>query len=96
MKNYYVYLLANKRNGTLYVGVTSNLEQRIWEHKNKRYKGFTSKYGVDKLVWYEELSDISEAIYREKLIKRWKRQYKLNVIEKDNPEWIDLSKGWFD
>lgn len=96
MKTYFVYLLASKKNGTLYVGVTSNLEQRVYEHKTKKYKGFTSKYGVDKLVWYESTNDVNEAIYKEKLMKKWPRQYKLNVIEAMNPTWIDLSEGWFD
>ena len=95
MKIYYTYLLANKRNGTLYVGVTSNLEQRMYQHKHKIFSGFTKKYSVDKLVWCGETSDVNEAIYKEKQIKKWKRQYKLNLIETDNPEWKDLSEDWF-
>jgi len=95
MKNYYTYLLASKRNGTLYVGVTSNLEQRMYQHKHKVFPGFTKKYGVDKLVWYAETTDVNAAIYKEKQMKKWKRQYKLNLIEEDNPEWQDLAAEWF-
>ena len=88
-----VYILANKRNGTLYVGVTSNLPKRIWEHKNKVVEGFTKKYGVDKLVWFELHESIESAIPREKAIKKWNRHWKLELIEKTNPEWIDLYPG---
>jgi len=86
----YVYILASEKNGTLYVGVTSNLTGRIWQHKNKVVEGFTNKYGVDKLVYYEVHEDIAAAILREKQIKTWKRVWKLNLIEKDNPGWKDL------
>ena len=85
-----VYILANKRNGTLYVGVTSDLPKRIWEHKSKFVKGFTSKYGVDKLVWYEMHGTMMDAIEREKTLKNWKRYWKLKIIEEMNPEWRDL------
>lgn len=89
---YYIYILASKRNGTLYIGVTNNLEKRIWEHKNNFVsKDFTSRYYVHILVCYEETSDISEALLREKQLKKWNRQWKLNLIEKFNPEWKDLS-----
>ena len=90
MKNYYVYLLANKRNGTLYTGSTSDLVKRIWEHKNKVVIGFTAKYDVTNLVYYEICNDINVAIERENQIKRWRRQWKLALIEKQNPSWVDL------
>ena len=86
----YVYILASRRNGTLYTGVTSDIVKRVWEHKNKFVKGFSEKYGVDKLVYVEEHGDIGEAILREKRIKVWKRKWKLELIEKQNPEWKDL------
>ena len=86
----YVYILASKRNGTLYVGVTSDLVQRIWEHKNDLVDGFTKRYGVHKFVWYEEYEDIEDAIQREKNIKRWRREWKLDLIEQMNPSWRDL------
>jgi len=85
-----VYLLASRRNGTLYVGVTSDLIKRIWEHRNHVVAGFTKKYGVDKLVWYEPNVSMESAIQREKTIKEWKRAWKLNLIEKTNPDWVDL------
>ncbi len=94
MKTYYVYILASKRNGTLYIGVTSNLVKRIYEHKNKLIEGFTKKYNVDKLVYYEETSDINVAIKREKQLKKWNRKWKLELIEKGNPNWNDLAENW--
>ena len=90
MKNYYVYILASQRNGTLYIGITSDLTRRIWEHKTKLIKGFTSKYGVNQLVYYEEYQDVSMAISREKRLKEWPRKWKLHLIEKNNPYWNDL------
>jgi putative endonuclease len=89
-KNYYVYILASKRNGTLYIGVTSNLIKRVWEHKEKIADGFTKKYDVDKLVYVEYFRDPENAIKREKRLKKYKRQRKINLIEKDNPQWKDL------
>ena len=89
-KKSYVYILASRKNGTLYIGVTSNLVQRIWQHKNKMVAGFTAKYGVDQLVYYEEYSDITIAISREKRLKTWIRTWKLKLIEKSNPDWEDL------
>ena len=86
----FIYILFNKRNGTLYTGVTSDLLQRVWEHKNKIYEGFTSKYGVDKLGYYEEYNDIKDAITREKQIKAGSRKKKIELIEKMNPSWEDL------
>ena len=85
-----VYILTNKRNGTLYVGVTSNLPKRIWEHKNKVVKGFTLKYGLSRLVWYERHETMESAIHREKAMKFWLRQWKLKTIEEMNPDWRDL------
>lgn len=90
MKNYYVYILASKRNGTLYIGITSNLPGRVYQHKTKKIKGFTEKYNVDKLVYYEQGEDPYNAIAREKQLKKWKRQWKIELIEKENPNWKDL------
>ena len=90
MKYYYVYILASKRNGTLYTGVTNNLIRRIDEHKKVLVKSFTRKYNVKILVYYEQTIDIESAITREKCIKRWKREWKIRLIEEDNPEWNDL------
>ncbi len=86
----YVYIMASNRNGTLYVGVTSDLVKRTWEHKNHAVEGFTDKYDVDKLVYYEIYDDELNAIQREKTLKRWKRKWKLDLIEKMNPNWSDL------
>jgi len=88
-----VYMLASKRNGTLYVGVTSNLCKRIWQHKNDLVEGFTRKYKVHVLVWYELHTSMESAISREKVIKKWRRQWKLDVIESENPDWKDLYEG---
>ena len=85
-----VYLLAGKRNGTLYVGVTSDLVKRVWEHKNDLVEGFTAKYGVHLLVYYEMHADMLGAITREKQIKKWDRSWKLKLVERNNPEWKDL------
>ena len=87
---YYVYILANKRNGTLYIGVTSDLVKRVYDHKNNVVEGFTKKYHVHKLVYYEITEDINGAIIREKRIKKWKRAWEIELIEKNNPEWKDL------
>jgi putative endonuclease len=92
-KTFYVYILSNKPYGTLYVGVTSDLIQRVFQHKNKELKGFTSKYGVDKLVYYEIHLDAYDAFQREKRIKKWKRQWKINLIEENNPHWEDQFFG---
>lgn len=91
-KRYYVYILASKRNGTLYTGMTSDIRQRMQQHKGKDIEGFTSKYGVDKLVWYEVYDNPRDAIMREKQIKKWRRAWKLKVIEELNPAWKDLSE----
>jgi putative endonuclease len=85
-----VYMLASKRNGTLYIGVTSNLIKRIWEHKNNLIQGFTKQYNVHALVWYEMHENMESAILREKMLKEWKRIWKLELIESSNPDWNDL------
>ena len=89
-KQPYVYILASKKNGTLYIGVTSNLIQRIWQHKNNQVEGFTKKYNVHTLVYYEQYEMMESAITREKQMKKWKRDWKIKLIEKDNPQWEDL------
>jgi putative endonuclease len=90
--SYFVYILASRRNGTLYVGVTNDLIRRISEHKGKFVPGFTRKYGVDKLVYFEEYTSILEARARERSLKRWSRAWKLALIEKANPQWRDLTE----
>ena len=90
---YFVYLLARKRDGTLYLGVTNDLARRIHEHKAKQNHGFSARYGVDRLVWYEEYASVSEAIEREKKLKKWRRDWKIELIESINPEWKDLYDG---
>jgi putative endonuclease len=85
-----VYILASKKNGTLYIGVTSDLIKRAWEHKNDLVEGFTKKYGVHVLVYFELHEDMAAAIQREKQLKKWNRDWKIDLIEKDNPEWADL------
>ncbi|MBY0377107.1 MAG: GIY-YIG nuclease family protein [Gammaproteobacteria bacterium] len=85
-----VYILTNKRNGTLYTGVTANLRFRVWQHKNNLFKGFTQQYQVHKLVYFEVYEDMKSAISREKIIKKWERKWKLALIEQYNPEWKDL------
>jgi putative endonuclease len=90
MKQPCVYLLASRRDGTLYVGVTSDLVKRVWQHKAHDVEGFTKRYHVTRLVWYELHGTMESAIVREKAIKSWKREWKVALIEKDNPEWADL------
>jgi putative endonuclease len=85
-----VYILANRRLGTLYIGVTSNLVGRIWQHREKLASGFSSQYGIDKLVWYEAAACMESAIAREKQLKKWNREWKIRLIEENNPNWIDL------
>jgi len=85
-----VYILASRRNGTLYIGVTSNLQKRLWEHKSDFVAGFTKKYVVHRLVYYELHADIASAILREKQMKKWNRAWKVNLIEEQNPQWQDL------
>lgn len=90
MKSYWIYILCSKRNGTLYIGITNNLERRIYEHKNKISSNFPSRYAVNMLVYAEEYSDVRDAIDREKQLKKWNRQWKLRLIEENNPDWVDL------
>ena len=89
-KRFTIYILASKRNGTLYIGVTSDLAKRVWEHKNHLAEGFTRKYGVDRLVYHETHETAESAIAREKKLKKWNRAWKIRLIEKDNPNWHDL------
>ena len=93
--NYYVYILANKTNSTVYIGVTSDLMRRLWEHRNDRIEGFTKTYHVHKLVYYESFSDVRDAIAREKQLKGWRRARKNELIESVNPAWEDLAGDWF-
>ena len=90
MKNYYVYILANQKYGTLYVGVTNDLIRRVREHKNNMIEGFTKQYSIHFLVYYEQTHEVESAIAREKQLKRWRRQWKIKLIEKDNDKWEDL------
>lgn len=95
-KHYYVYIMASDKNGTLYVGSTSDLEGRIWEDKNKvDPKSFTAKYSIDKLVYYEELGSPDDMVAKERNLKGYKRLWKLNLINQSNPEWKDLSSDWY-
>ena len=94
-KNYYVYILTNWNNKVMYIGVTNNLERRIQEHKSKQIEGFTKKYNVTKLVYYDTTNDVNEAIAMEKKLKGWKRDRKNSLVESINPEWKDLSEDWF-
>jgi putative endonuclease len=88
-----VYILASKPNGTLYIGVTSNLIKRVWEHKNNLVEGFTHKYNIHQLVYFEVHGDMAEAITREKRLKKWNRSWKVRLIEEQNPSWTDLYDG---
>ena len=90
MNSYYVYILASRRNGTLYIGVTNDLVRRVYDHRNNTIEGFTKKYGVKMLVYYEPYKDIRDALTREKRMKTWKRQWKIDLIESANPDWKDL------
>ena len=93
---YYLYIITNKKDGVLYIGVTNNLERRIFEHKNKLIKGFSSRYNLNKLIYFETFQSINEAIIREKNMKKWKREWKTKVIVEKNPNWNDLSNNWFE
>ncbi|NQT72411.1 MAG: GIY-YIG nuclease family protein [Chloroflexi bacterium] len=90
MNEYYVYIMASKRNGTLYIGVTNDIVERVYQHKNDEIESFTAKYEVHHLVWYESCKDVREAIAREKQLKDWHRQWKIDLIETSNPAWEDL------
>jgi putative endonuclease len=91
----FVYIMTNKPRGTLYIGVTNNLERRIHEHKSGDIAGFTSRYQLDKLVWYEEFHNIADAIIREKQMKEWPRRWKINAIVTMNADWTDLAGSWY-
>ncbi|WP_271784954.1 GIY-YIG nuclease family protein [Aquimarina algiphila] len=93
---YAVYILTNKKKGTFYIGMTNNLERRIFEHKQKCIDGFTKKYNLDILVYFEVYQFVEDAIRREKRMKAWKRQWKINLIEEDNKDWNDLASDWYD
>jgi putative endonuclease len=95
MKQYYIYILTS-RSGTLYTGITNNLHRRVYEHKHKLIEGFTTKYNVDRLVYYESFPNVRDAIGREKQIKGYRRSKKIALIESMNPKWQDLSDGWYD
>jgi putative endonuclease len=91
-KTYYVYILTNKPYGTLYIGVTNDLQRRVEEHKQKKVEGFTKRYGLDRLIYYEQTTDVTSALAYEKKLKKWNREWKIALIEKQNPEWKDLSE----
>jgi putative endonuclease len=95
VKTFFVYILASK-SGTLYVGVTNNIKKRVYEHKNHLVPGFTDKYDINRLLYFEEIGDSASAINREKQIKAWRREKKVALIDSLNPEWIDLSRDWYD
>ncbi len=90
MQYSYLYILASRKDGAIYIGVTANLIKRVYEHREKLVPGHTAKYNITRLVWYEVHEDITQAILREKQMKAWKREWKIELIEKDNPEWKDL------
>ncbi len=90
MNEYHVYILASRQNGTLYVGITNDIIKRVFQHKNDHVEGFTARYRIHRLVWYESCLDVREAIAREKQLKKWTRKWKLALIEKSNPQWRDL------
>ncbi len=96
MKQGWVYILSNKKHGTLYIGVTSDLKRRMYQHKNRMIDGFSRKYQLTKLVYFEQSNEVVTAIQREKQLKNWRRAWKIALIEKGNPEWLDLATGWFD
>ena len=93
--NYFAYIMASK-SGVLYVGMTNNLESRVWDHKQKLIEGFTAKYNVNRLVWFEQYREVRDAIENEKRIKKWRREKKIALIERMNPNWKDLSEGWYE
>ena len=95
-RSYWVYILASQRDGTLYTGVTNSLERRVWQHRQGAVASFTRKYGVGRLVYFEPYSDVNNAIAREKQIKGGSRRKKIALIEKENPDWLDLAEGWYE
>jgi len=94
-QSYWVYILASKPHGTVYIGVTNSLERRVWPHKHGASEGFATRYRVDRLVYFEEFRDVANAIARETELKGWLRARKVALIEKENPLWGDLAEGWF-
>ena len=90
-EQYYVYILSSRKHGTLYIGVTNDLIRRVYQHQSKAVRGFTKRYGVDKLVYFEIFDDPLSAIAREKQLKKWRREWKIQLVENKNPEWIDIS-----
>jgi putative endonuclease len=92
-RSFYVYLLASRKHGTLYLGVTNNLVRRVYEHKTKALPGFTKRHSVDRLIWFEIYDDALTAIAREKELKKWRRDWKVRLIEESNPNWVDLYEG---
>ncbi|MEK7149630.1 MAG: GIY-YIG nuclease family protein [Patescibacteria group bacterium] len=94
MNSYYVYIMANFKNTTFYIGVSNDLQRRLYEHKNKLIKGFTSKYNLNKLVYFEETNDVKFALWREKQLKNWHREWKINLIKSQNPNFMDLSDNF--
>ena len=95
LKTYYVYILTNKRNTVFYIGVTNDLKRRAYEHKQKKIDGFTKRYNLTKLVYFEQTTDVRIAIQREKQLKNWHREWKLNLIKSENPGFKDLAEGWY-
>jgi putative endonuclease len=95
-KQYFTYIMTNQHNSVLYTGITHDLAGRVWQHKEGKIEGFTKRYNIDKLVYYESYADVNEAILREKQIKGWLRSKKVSLIEEDNESWEDLGRGWFD
>ncbi len=95
-KQYFTYIMTNQHNTVLYTGITRDLAGRVWQHKKGEIQGFTKRYNVNKLVYYETYEDVNDAIIREKQIKGWLRSRKINLIETDNKNWEDLSQGWYD
>ena len=91
----FIYIMTNRRNGTLYIGVTSDLVRRCYEHRNGLLRGFTKQYGLKQLVYFEQHEDIRSAIQREKTIKKYKREWKLNLIQRENVDWRDLAADWY-
>jgi putative endonuclease len=93
-RHYYVYMLAS-RTRRLYVGMTNDLERRVWQHQTRANDGFTSQYNIERLVWHESTSQVLDAIAREKQVKSWRREKKIELIEADNPSWADLARDWY-
>lgn len=95
-KSYFVYILTDKSDAVLYIGITNDLERRLWEHKQKLVDGFTKKYGCQKLIYFEQTENVFSAMEREKQLKNWHRDWKINLIKQENPKFEDLSADWFE